>query len=260
MKQEHVLLIHVLSYSCHNQELIKLSSRVLRSQPLSHWSILPSLRRCLRTTWILSSLICDLDLWITTRGNESGGFVLFVSSLGCCSKILSWHKFVFARYANEPGLLRSHWDIGNLAEPVCKIWCQRFPWKKCDTMCTRQNTVTNPTRLWHRTRSVYEFRHVCVLFINKNLYEEDRIWVSLRNSLQAKYTITCFSRNGQRMRTNIVAIGTRPSFLLNFNWRPGDEATTQMIAGPAAISVAIVGLIVLAIVTTILIKRKKRYT
>ena len=26
----------------------------------------------------------------------------------------------------------------------------------------------------------------------------------------AKYTITCFSGNGQRMRTNIMVIGTRP--------------------------------------------------
>ena len=39
----------------------------------------------------------------------------------------------------------------------------------------------------------------------------------LRKGLQAKYTITCFSGNGQCMRTNIVAIGTRPSFFLNFN-------------------------------------------
>ena len=39
----------------------------------------------------------------------------------------------------------------------------------------------------------------------------------LRKGLQAKYTITCFLDNGQRMRTNIVAIDTRPSFFLNFN-------------------------------------------
>ena len=39
----------------------------------------------------------------------------------------------------------------------------------------------------------------------------------LRKGLRAKYTITCFSGNGQHMRTNIVAIGTRPSFFLNFN-------------------------------------------
>ena len=36
-------------------------------------------------------------------------------------------------------------------------------------------------------------------------------------TLQPLYTITCYSRNGQRMRTNIVAIATRPSFFLNLN-------------------------------------------
>ena len=41
--------------------------------------------------------------------------------------------------------------------------------------------------------------------------------VGLRKGLQAKYTITRFSGNGQRMRTNIVAKETRPSFFLNFN-------------------------------------------
>ena len=39
----------------------------------------------------------------------------------------------------------------------------------------------------------------------------------LTERLTAKYTITCFSGNGQRMRTNIVAIATRPSFFLNLN-------------------------------------------
>ena len=36
----------------------------------------------------------------------------------------------------------------------------------------------------------------------------------LRNGLQAKYTITCFSGNGQRMRTNIDGLGTRPATVL----------------------------------------------
>ena len=43
----------------------------------------------------------------------------------------------------------------------------------------------------------------------------------LRNGLQGKYTITCFSGNGQRMRTNIVAIGTRPSFFILTAWGRG---------------------------------------
>ena len=43
---------------------------------------------------------------------------------------------------------------------------------------------------------------------------------SLPTGLQAKllqYTITTFSGNGQRMRTNRVAMETRPSFFPNFN-------------------------------------------
>ena len=40
-------------------------------------------------------------------------------------------------------------------------------------------------------------------------------WNGLQNGLQAKYTITCFSVIGQRMRTNIVAIATRPSFSID---------------------------------------------
>ena len=52
-------------------------------------------------------------------------------------------------------------------------------------------------------------------------FAQNGLW----KGLQAKYTITSFSGNGQRMRTNIVAIGTRPSFFLNLNGRPGDEAS-----------------------------------
>ena len=75
----------------------------------------------------------------------------------------------------------SHWDISNLAEPVCKIWCQRFPWKKCDIMCTRQikhchksyKTLTSYTY----TRRVYEFRHVCDVFNKQNLTRQN--WYEL---------------------------------------------------------------------------------
>ena len=54
-----------------------------------------------------------------------------------------------------------------------------------------------------------------ILFINKTLTRQTGYELAYGADLQAKYTITCFSGNGQRMRTNIVAIATRPSFFFN---------------------------------------------
>ena len=57
----------------------------------------------------------------------------------------------------------------------------------------------------------------------------------VRKGLQAKYTITRFSGNGQRMRTNIVAIEIRPSF---FKCRRGDEASDLLAQPPIICHVA----------------------
>ena len=54
-----------------------------------------------------------------------------------------------------------------------------------------------------------------ILFINKTLTRQTGYELAYGEDLQAKYTITCYSGYGQRMRTNIVAIATRPSVFFN---------------------------------------------
>ena len=102
--------------------------------------------------------------------------------------------------------------------------------RNCDSILSRTHYVALFSReslasdLANRLRKVADVpvasedglsRFICIPCKNKlmsGLLRHCFARNGLRKGLQAKYTITHFSGNGQRMRTNIVAMETRPSF------------------------------------------------